>query len=222
MASKDPSAVFDAEINFETVREQSDVSLLTLKCASRCPGCRALHTDHVWGQPGPNCQGQEAGEEDCDAASEVWHAQTGVSIIAIADESISATVVSTAAVDASRDCSFPSDLPVLENRVSGHQSDRQALEAKLSALLLEEQQLDELAKLHQLRLFVAEREASIAQKRQQLASKAVAMTTMSQPHQNENRAYLAYQTLTSGIAAAFQCSTRSAGKFAGFPTNAGR
>ncbi len=161
MASKDPSAVFDAEINSETVREQSDVSSLTSKRAARCPGCRALHTNHVWGRPGPNCQGQEAAEEDGNAASEVWPAQTSASIIAIdADECIPATVMSTAAKDASRDRSFP--FTVEENRVSGHQSDRQALEAKLSALALEEQQLDELAKLHQLRSSVAEREASIA------------------------------------------------------------
>ncbi len=68
--------------------------------------------EHVWGRPGPNCQGQEAGEEDGNVASfEVWPAQTSASINAIAEETIPATEVSTAAVYSSSDSPSPSVLP---------------------------------------------------------------------------------------------------------------
>ncbi len=95
--------------------------------------------------------------------------------------------------DASCDCPFPLVLPVFENCVSQHQSDRQALEVKFSALALEEKQIDKLTKLKQLHSSNAEREASLAQKRWQLFLVPWHRHQFRNLRQKQNLAYLVYQ-----------------------------
>ena len=111
----------------------------------RCAGCHATHDDHLWGMPGPHCQGKDAALQSDDTKYSLPTSQP------------------SSASQKHDPASQPSAKPRDREPSRPSSAEKLALEKKLRELSLEEEHLQEM---DTLRKKLAEKEAVVSKLRQ--------------------------------------------------------